>query len=129
MSYVNYEITEKLEQAVLDLIQELVKSTEDEKSHTKIRKGINEATKAVERKPKPDLVVIAGDIDPPEIAMHMPIICQEQNVDYAFVKEKETLGKAVGIHVSSAAVAFVGVPKTLKTQIGKVVKQIKELQA
>ena len=40
----------------------------------KIRKGINEASKAIERGVA-KLVVVADDVDPPEIVMHLSPLC------------------------------------------------------
>ena len=70
----------------------------------KIRKGINEATKAVERGIA-KLVVIANDIDPPEIAMHIPALCDEKKIPLAKVASKAELGRAAGIDVGTSAVA------------------------
>ena len=45
----------------------------------KIRKGVNEATKAAERGIA-KVIVVAEDIDPPEIAMHLGPLCDEKKV-------------------------------------------------
>ena len=70
----------------------------------KIRKGINEATKAAERGVA-KLVVIAEDVSPPEIVMHLPLICREKNIPYSYVSTKKGLGQYVGIEVGTAAIA------------------------
>ena len=70
----------------------------------KVRKGTNEATKAIERGTS-KLIVIAEDVEPPEVVAHLPLICEEQNAAYAFVPDKQELGKALGIEVTSAAAA------------------------
>lgn len=70
----------------------------------KIRKGVNETTKAIERG-LAKLVVMAEDVSPPEVLMHLPIICEEKQVPYAYVPTKEELGKASGIDVPTSAVA------------------------
>jgi len=72
----------------------------------KIRKGINEATKAVERGVA-KLVVVAEDVDPKEIAMHMPPLCEEKKIPYRTVPSKNELGRAAGLDVSTAAIAVV----------------------
>ncbi len=70
----------------------------------KIRKGVNEATKAVERGIA-KLVVVAEDVDPPEIIMHLDPLCNEKKIPLVKVPSKSELGRAAGIDVSSAAIA------------------------
>ncbi len=70
--------------------------------------GTNEVTKAIERN-EADLVVIASDVSPEEIVMHLPALCDEKDISYTFVPEKEELGLAAGIGVQSAAIAVTSV--------------------
>jgi large subunit ribosomal protein L7Ae len=70
----------------------------------KIRRGCNEVTKLVE-KGEAKLVVVAKDVTPKEIVMHLPLLCKEKGVKYAEVDKKEELGAAAGIPVGTAAVA------------------------
>ena len=71
----------------------------------KVRKGTNEATKAIERGIS-KLIIIAEDVEPPEVVAHLPLICEEQGAAYAFVPDKQELGKALGIDGTSAAAAI-----------------------
>src|SRR5437660_7018856 len=68
----------------------------------KLRKGTNESTKAIERGIA-KLVVIAEDVEPPEVVAHLPILCEERNAAYIFVPSKQQLGASLGIDVGSAA--------------------------
>jgi large subunit ribosomal protein L7Ae len=72
----------------------------------KIRKGCNEATKALERG-KAKLVVIAKDVTPPEITMHLPLLAKEKGVPCVEVPSKDELGAAAGIPVGTAAVVII----------------------
>ena len=72
----------------------------------KIRKGANEATKAIE-KGDAKLVVYAGDVNPKEVIMHLPLLCKEKNIPCIEISKKEDLGAAAGLPVSTAAVAVV----------------------
>ena len=72
----------------------------------KIRKGANEATKAIE-KGEAKLVVYAEDVNPKEIVMHLPLLCKEKNIPCMKVSKKEDLGAAAGLAVGTAAVAIV----------------------
>jgi large subunit ribosomal protein L7Ae len=71
-----------------------------------VRKGTNEATKAVERSIA-KLVVIAEDVDPPEVIAHLPLLCDERKIPYVFVPTKEALGKAIGIDVPCASACII----------------------
>jgi len=71
-----------------------------------VRKGTNETTKAVERA-QAKLVVIAEDVDPPEVVAHLPLICDERQIPYVFVPNKQKIGSAVGIDVPAAAACIV----------------------
>ena len=70
----------------------------------KIRKGTNEVTKSIERG-EAKLVVIAADVNPPEIIMHLPILCGEKNIPHVFVDSKAELGAAAGLPVGTSAIA------------------------
>jgi len=72
----------------------------------KIRKGCNEVTKEVERG-TPKLVIVAKDIQPAEITMHLPLLCKEKSIKYAEVDSKEQLGAAAGLPVGTAAIAII----------------------
>ena len=92
----------------------------------KIRKGTNESTKAVERAIA-KFVVIAEDVDPPEIIFHLPIMCQEKNIPFFYVASKNQLGKALGIDVPSASAAITETGDAQRL-IDDLVKKLKDLQ-
>ena len=71
-----------------------------------IKKGTNEVTNSIERGTA-KLVVVAKDITPAEITMHLPLLCKEKEVKYAEVDSKEELGAAAGLSLGTAAVAIV----------------------
>jgi large subunit ribosomal protein L7Ae len=83
-----------------------------------VRIGTNETTKAVERG-QAKLVVIAEDVDPPEVVAHLPLLCEERKIPYIFVPSREKLGASSGIDVPSAAAAI--------SEAGEAVSLIKEL--
>ncbi len=84
----------------------------------KIRKGTNEVTKAIERGTA-KLVVVAKDIQPPEIIMHLPLLCKEKNIPCVEVPSKEELGAAAGLQVATSSVAI--------TEAGESTPIIKEI--
>jgi large subunit ribosomal protein L7Ae len=100
----------------LDKVYEAV---EVAKATGKIRKGTNETTKAIE-KGDAKLVVVAKDVTPPEIIMHIPVICKEKGIACAEVPSKEELGAAAGLDIGTSSIAIVqpGEAKSLLKDIG-----------
>ena len=102
-------------------VQELaLEAIEVAKATGKIRKGTNETTKAVE-KGDARLAVIAKDVSPPEITMHIPVLCEDKGALCVQVSTKEELGAAAGLEVGTSAVAV--------TKEGDAVKIIKQIKA
>ena len=52
--------------------------------------GANEATKALNRGIS-EFVVMAADTEPLEILLHLPLLAEDKNVPYVFVKSKQAL--------------------------------------
>ena len=84
----------------------VLEAIEIARSTGKIRKGSNEATKALERGTA-KLVAYAGDVSPKEIVMHLPLLAKEKGVVCVEIPQKDTLGAAVGLSVGCAAVAVI----------------------
>ena len=103
---------------------ELVELTRD---GGKLRKGTNEVTKLVERG-EAQFVVMAEDVTPPEILMHMPALCEERNVPYAFVPSREELGNACGLEKPTASIAIIdaGKGKPLLDDLAKKIADLKK---
>jgi len=97
--YVKFEVPAELSGKQASVIEKAAKSG-------KIRIGSNEVTKAVERG-EAKLVVIAGDVEPPEIVMHLPVLCGERKIQYSYMPTKKELGEKAGVKVGTAAIAIV----------------------
>lgn len=97
--FVRFEVTPE----IMERAYETVKLAKED---GKLRKGANEATKAVERGIA-KLLVIAQDVDPPEIVAHLPLLSEDKKITYVYVDSKKKLGEAAGIDVSTSAVAVV----------------------
>jgi len=104
-----------VEKEVVDKVLQLVEAANNS---GKIKKGVNEATKSIERG-SAKLIVIAEDVEPKEIVMHLPILCNEKKIPCVFVPNKTELGRAAGLDVSSAAISLdeVGDGKELLSEI------------
>jgi large subunit ribosomal protein L7Ae len=97
--YVKYDVPKEIVDAAYEALQIASKTGA-------VRKGTNEATKAVERA-QAKLVVIAEDVDPPEVIAHLPLLCDERKIPYVFVPSKEKLGTSIGIDVPCAAACII----------------------
>jgi large subunit ribosomal protein L7Ae len=93
----------------------------------KLRRGVNEVTKALERGTA-KLVVIAEDVQPPEIVAHLPILGDEKNTPYIFVPSKKELGAASGIDVPTSAIVITeaGNGKEIVEDISKKISELKK---
>jgi len=118
--YVKFEVPKDVANAAYEALQIALRTG-------KIRKGTNETTKAVERG-QAKLVLIAEDVDPPEIVAHLPLLCDERKIPYIYVPSKAKLGSAAGIDVQSAAACIIepGEAEDLVKEIITRVQRIRE---
>ena len=103
-----------------DQSDKALEAVEVARTSGKLKKGSNEVTKAIERG-NAKLVVVAKDVTPKEVVMHLPLLAKEKGVLCIEVPSKENLGASAGLHVGTAAVAVV--------QEGNAKKLIEELKA
>ena len=109
-----------------EVLNKALEVIEIAKSSGKIRKGTNEATKAIERG-KAKLIAIAADVNPPEIVMHLPALCSEKNIPHVFVTTKKELGNAAGLEVPTSAIAVLDAGDA-KAQLKDVVDGLRKLK-
>jgi large subunit ribosomal protein L7Ae len=109
-----------------DLINPIYEAVRVAAQSGKIRKGTNETTKAIERGIS-KLVIIAEDVEPPEVVAHIPIICEEHGAAYVFVPSKQELGKSLGINITAAAASILdaGDAKHIVEQVIASISKIK----
>lgn len=117
--YQQFEVPQELQNNALEAL-ELARDT------GKIKKGSNEATKAIERGIA-QLVLIGGDVEPEEIVMHLPPLCVEKQIPFIFINKQSEIGAACGLDVGSAAVAIVKSGKG-KDLVEELVKQVAALR-
>jgi large subunit ribosomal protein L7Ae len=46
------------------------------------------------------------NLDPEEVVMHLPILCDEKKIPYVYVPTKKDLGKAAGLEVPCSAIGI-----------------------
>ncbi len=117
-------------QVPTDLVSPIYEAIRVAQQSGKVKKGTNEVTKAIERGIS-KLVIIAEDVEPPEVVAHLPILCEEHGIPYGFVPSRQELGKSLGIDVTSAAAAILdsGDAQHIVDQIVASLSQIKGGQA
>ena len=119
-TYVKFQVSEEIQNKALEAL-EIARDT------GKIKKGANEATKAIERS-LAALVLIGADVEPEEIVMHLGPLCEEKKIPFVFINKQNDIGAASGLEVGSTAAAIVK-PGKAKDLIDEVAKQISDLRA
>ena len=96
-------------QDIKDSVFELVKLVGKEGNGT-VKKGANEVTKRAERQTAL-MVVMAEDVNPPELLAHIPMICKEKNIPFIYVDSQEYLAEYSGMSrgTKTAAIAILDV--------------------
>lgn len=118
-AYAKFSVPKELSDKVLQLV-------ETAKNTGNVRRGTNETTKCVE-KGIAKLVIIAEDVEPEEIVMHLPVLCEEKNVPYVYTPSKLELGRASGIDVQSASICILDTGEG-KDLLKEIVRKIEELK-
>ncbi|MGA7370649.1 MAG: 50S ribosomal protein L7Ae [Nitrososphaeraceae archaeon] len=109
-----------------DLVNVIYEAVRVAKQSGKVRRGTNETTKSIERG-NTKLVVIAENVEPPEVVAHLPILCEERSAPYIFVPSKEQLGASLGMDVGSAAATILD-PGEAQTIVEQVLNSIQPLR-
>lgn len=117
--YVTYDVPSDLQEDVIEAL-EVARDTGS------IRKGTNETTKAIERG-NAELVIIAEDVQPEEIVLHLPELADERDAPFAFVGSQDDIGHAVGLEVGSAAAAIVDAGEA-SDQVESIAEKIEDLR-
>lgn len=111
MTYVKVELTDELRKHTIEIVEKSAKG--------KIKAGLNEVTKAIERGTA-QLVVMAEDVNPQELVMHLPLLCEEKNIPFSYISTRKELGEKAGMRMETAAIAIIETP---------VINDIKDLSA
>ncbi|RJX16297.1 50S ribosomal protein L7ae [Candidatus Bathyarchaeota archaeon] len=117
--YVKFNVPKEIAEAAYEALR-IARET------GKIKRGTNETTKSVERGIA-KLVLIAEDVEPPEIVAHLPLLCEERKIPYVYVPSKEKLGEAAGIEVRAASATIIE-PGESKQIIDEIVKKVESLK-
>ncbi|MFP3951314.1 MAG: 50S ribosomal protein L7Ae [Candidatus Bathyarchaeia archaeon] len=116
--YVRFEVPKEVVEAAYETLNIATNTG-------KIKKGTNETTKTIERG-RAALVLIAENVEPPEIVAHLPLLCDERNTPYIYVPEKQRIGSSAEMAVPSAAAAIVD-PGDAEQLLEEIINKLKEL--
>ncbi|MEM3436921.1 MAG: 50S ribosomal protein L7Ae [Nitrososphaerales archaeon] len=117
--FVKFDVPKELSDAAYDILRQV-------KQSGKVKKGTNEVTKAVERG-LAKLVIIAEDVEPPEIVAHLPILCEEKKVPYIFVPSKVQIGSVLGMDVPAASACIIEAGEA-SGNLDQIIKAISKLK-
>ena len=117
--YVTYDVP-------ADLQEDAIAALEVARDTGTVKKGTNETTKAIERG-NAQLVVIAEDVQPEEIVMHLPELADEKGVPFVFVAAQDDVGHAAGLEVGSAAAAIVD-PGEAREAVEDIAEKVEDLR-
>ncbi len=117
--YVKFDVPKELADKAYEAL-EIARDT------GKIGKGTNEVTKAIERG-NAQLVLIAEDIDPPEIAAHLPVLAEEKEIPYIYIQTKDELGEAAGLNVGTASACITNAGEA-EDLVNEIVEKVEELK-
>lgn len=96
-------------------------------NYKQLRRGANEATKTLNRGLS-EFIVLAADAEPLEILLHLPLLCEDKNVPYVFIRSKQALGRACGVSRPIIACSVTSNEGSqLKPQITTIQQEIEKL--
>jgi len=105
---------------ILNLVQQA-------QNYKQLRKGANEATKTLNRG-LAEFIVLTADAEPLEILLHLPLLCEDKNVPYVFIRSKQALGRACGVSRPVIACSVtIDEGSQLKSQISQLQTEIERL--
>ena len=119
-AHVSYETPNDVAEKIYELVQA--------NNNGRMKKGSNEVTKAAERG-SAKFIIMAEDVNPPELLAHIPLICAEKGIPFGYVPSQEFLGKEAGMPagVRTASLALLEVSKGAQEKFNEIVELIKGL--
>ncbi|MEI7961084.1 MAG: 50S ribosomal protein L7Ae [archaeon] len=97
--YIKVALTDELRGRTGELVEKTA-------AKGKIKAGINEVTKAIERGTA-KMVIIAEDVTPKEVVMHLPVLCDEKQIPFSYISTRKELGEKAGLRTATASIAII----------------------
>jgi len=121
VQFVKFEMSEDALNKVKNFLGKVLKTT------GKIRAGVNEVTKHIERG-NAKLVIMAEDVTPEELLLHIPLLCDEKKIPYLYYKERKELGEISGLKIKTSCLVVLneGQAKKELDELNKLFKELKK---
>lgn len=119
MVSLSVSVPKDLQDRVLQIVEKAAKDK-------KVRVGVNEVTKMIERG-QAKFVVVAQDVLPQEIVLHVPALCGEKNIPFGMVSNKKQLGEKAGLKIGASAIAVLD-DAEIRKELEGLSKRFSELQ-
>ena len=71
----------------------ILKLTRHINREKKLRRGVKDVVKAI-RKGAKGICILAADVSPVDVISHIPVLCEENDIPYIFVRSRMELGIA-----------------------------------
>ncbi|KAK2198052.1 bifunctional 50S ribosomal protein L30e-like/Ribosomal protein L7Ae-L30e-S12e-Gadd45/Ribosomal protein L7Ae-L8-Nhp2 family [Babesia duncani] len=84
-----------------------------------VKRGVQDVTKAI-RKGVVGIVLIACDVHPVDVVAHLPILCEEHSIAYAYTNSKRELSDVCKSKRPTCVVLVVKPPNDFEQRISKV---------
>ncbi|KAF8820328.1 putative 60S ribosomal protein L7a [Cardiosporidium cionae] len=93
-------------------VKSVVKEMNAQKSSSArcLKRGVQEVTKSL-RKGSTGILFLAADVYPVDIIAHLPILCEEKDILYAYLGSKKTLGMACRSKRATSAILVQACPR------------------
>lgn len=112
-------------------VKKLLKGVKKSAKTKTLRRGVKEVVKALRKSPTSapsssdianpsSIVIIAADISPMDVISHIPVLCEDHNIPYVYIRHRAELGEA------SATKRPTSVVMVTKDRVGKKAKEAKE---
>ena len=90
-----------------------------------VRRGVKETVKAI-RKGTKGVCIIAADISPIDVLSHLPVLCEEKNIPYVYVKSRAEVGEACKTKRPTSCVLITAPEKSKHEEVYGEYKECKE---
>eukprot|EP01090_Pellita_catalonica_P022000 TRINITY_DN8395_c0_g1_i1.p1 TRINITY_DN8395_c0_g1~~TRINITY_DN8395_c0_g1_i1.p1 ORF type:complete len:150 (+),score=28.38 TRINITY_DN8395_c0_g1_i1:28-450(+) len=108
------------------LTKKILKLNKKATKDKQVRRGVKEVVKAI-RKKETGLCVIAGDISPIDVITHLPVYCEENNIQYVYVASKHELGKSSGCKRPTSCVLITAKDSKLQSKLSELIDEVRGL--
>ncbi|KAF2636272.1 L30e-like protein [Massarina eburnea CBS 473.64] len=83
-------------------VKKVLRGVKKSAKHKTLRRGVKEVVKYLRKSSPSDssianpsaIVIIAADISPMDVISHIPVLCEDHNIPYVFVRSRVELGEA-----------------------------------